>query len=71
MSPQAAAQAGDLKALTAALAAGAAVDAPDALEARMHALRCRMVARGIAAAPVKYGASCPNPFTPAYAPPYQ
>ena len=28
MSPQAAAQAGDLKALTAALAAGAAVDAP-------------------------------------------
>ena len=52
-------------------APGAAVDAPDALEARMHALRCRMVARGIAAAPVKYGASCPNPFTPAYAPPYQ
>ena len=52
-------------------APGAAVDEPGALEGRMHALRCRMVARGIAAAPVRMAASCPNPFSPPYSPPWE
>ena len=51
-------------------AAGPAVDEPGALLARMRAVRCRLVARGIAAAPVALGDSCPNPFTPVYVPPF-
>ena len=52
-------------------AAGARVDEPVALGARMLALRCRMVARGIPAAPTSYGGSCPNAWAPAYVPPYE
>ena len=51
-------------------AAGGGVDEPVALEARMQAARCRLVARGIGAAPVVQGGSCPNAGGVAYVPPY-
>ena len=51
-------------------APGPAVDDLPGLQGRMHALRCRLVARGIGSAPVELGGSCPNPFTPVYVPPY-
>jgi len=46
------------------------VDEPTALEARMQALRCRMVARGVAAAPINIGLSCPATGEVQYIPPY-
>jgi hexosaminidase len=55
-------------------APGPAVDEGSSLAQRMHAARCRMVARGIAAAPVVLsdwsGNDCPNPFSPPYNPPW-
>ena len=51
-------------------AAGPAVDEASSLEQRMQALRCRMVARGIGAAQIQSGLSCPNPFSPPYTPPW-
>lgn len=52
-------------------APGAAVDELAALTDRMRAHRCRLVARGIAAAPIELGGSCPNAFVQAYVPPYE
>ncbi len=51
--------------------AGKAVDDASGIEQRMQAVRCRMVARGIAAAPLQVGSSCPNPFSPPYTPPWE
>ena len=51
-------------------AQGGAVDAPGALAARMQAHRCRLLARGLPAAPVAWGASCPAVFAQAYVTPY-
>ena len=51
-------------------APGPAVDEPSALADRMRAHRCRLVARGIAAAPMEMAGSCPNAFVQEYLPPY-
>ena len=51
-------------------AAGPAVDEPTALLERMRALRCRLLARGIGAAPVEQAGSCPNAWVQPYTPPF-
>lgn len=51
-------------------AQGKAVDEPNALGERMQALRCRLVARGVAAAPINIGLSCPATGEQKYTPPY-
>ena len=40
------------------------------LQRRMHAMRCRLLARDIGCAPVMWGGSCPRVYTPSYTPPY-
>jgi hypothetical protein len=52
---------------------GSAVHSGDngpAVAARMQAHRCRLLARGLPAAPVAWGASCPAVYDQAYVPPY-
>ena len=51
-------------------ARGEALDEPSALAARMQAMRCRLLARGIAAAPVGLGLSCPSAWAAPYTPPW-
>ena len=52
-------------------APGPAVDDAAALLSRMRAVRCRMVARRIAVAPIAIADSCPNTGEAPYVPPYE
>jgi hexosaminidase len=51
-------------------APGAALDDAGGLLLRMRALRCRMLARGIAAPPIEMSGSCPATGEVPYTPPY-